>query len=448
MPPEALIFRSGRRLVNSWIRVFRGSSKISLFGLLALLGSSCNQGPEHLPSIGEAFVGPAVLKIRRDIPLESSVAATLKHGDRLEILQHRRRFFRVRTPSGAEGWTDERQLLAKEDMQRLKDLMARAARMPAQGQATTFGELNVHTQPSRLSPSFLQVKEGERVDVLTHAAMPRTEVPRKPLIPPTPKKPLSERKPAREPKYPPLAPLPKPPAPPADWLNLSKTDLPEEAAPDEDEKDTKPVVLDNWSLIRTKSGESGWVLTRRLVMAIPDEVAQYAEGRRIVSYFSLGEVQDDTQKKRNWLWTTAADGVHPYDFDSFRVFIWSLHRHRYETAYIERNLHGYAPVVMKDVEYAASNGKGTAKYPGFSLCVEKSDGQRYRREYAFMSNLVRFAGERPCESAPSEAVVAPVPLPASGAAAAQEATQESPRQGLVQRFRTRLHAITRSWFGK
>jgi hypothetical protein len=429
--------------------VFRGSNKISLVGLLALLGSGCGQGPERLPSIGEAYVGPAVLKIRHDIPLESPVVATVKHGDHLEILQHRRRFFRVRTPSGAEGWTDERQLLAKEDMQRLKDLMARAARMPAQGQATTFGELNVHTQPSRLSPSFLQVKEGEKVDVLTHAALPRTEAPRKPLIPPAPKKPLAERKPAKEPKYAPLAPLPKPPGPPADWLDLSKTDLSqEEASPEEDDKDVKPVALDNWSLIRAKSGESGWVLTRRLVMAIPDEVAQYAEGRRIVSYFSLGEVQDDTQKKRNWLWTTVADGVHPYDFDSFRVFIWSLHRHRYETAYIERNLHGYAPVVMKEVEFATPNTKGTAKFQGFSLCVEKSDGQRYRREFAFISNIVRFAGERPCESAPPEAVVAQAPLTAGGSSAQEGPAQEGPRQGTLQRFRTRLRAITRSWFGK
>ena len=66
--------------------------------------------------IGEAFVGPAILKIRSDIPLQSATVTTVKHGDRLEILQTRRRFLRVRTPSGVEGWTDERQLLAAEDM--------------------------------------------------------------------------------------------------------------------------------------------------------------------------------------------------------------------------------------------------------------------------------------------------------------------------------------------
>ena len=81
-----------------------------------LLFCGCAKGPPRAKPIGEAFVGPAILKIRHDIPLQSSAVTTVKHGDRLEILQTRRRFLSVRTPSGAEGWTDERQLLAAEDM--------------------------------------------------------------------------------------------------------------------------------------------------------------------------------------------------------------------------------------------------------------------------------------------------------------------------------------------
>jgi hypothetical protein len=417
-----------------------------------ILASCADQGG-HAPSIGEAFVGPAILKIRRDIPLQSPVAATVKHGERLEVLQQRRRFLRVRTPSGAEGWTDERQLLASGDMQKLKDLAKRALTMSAQGQATSFGDLNVHTQPARQSPSFLQVKENEKVDVLLHASTPRVELSRKPLIPPAPKKPKAteEKKAPKEAKYPPLA-MPKPPGPPPNWLDLSKTNLSEDEETDDerDEKEPapavpqKPVATDDWSLIRNKSGESGWVLTRRLVMAIPDDVAQYAEGHRIVSYFSLGAVQDGDEKKQNWLWTTIGDGSYPYDFDSFRVFIWSLRRHRYETAYIERNLHGYAPVVLRDVELSSAKAKGSdagLKYPGFSVCMEKKDGQRYRRDYAFITNVVRFAGEHPCEAAiPQENLQSPVPL--------KVAAEPQPQQSLAKRTRQRLRALAKSWFGK
>ena len=73
------------------------------------------------------------------------------------------------------------------------------------------------------------------------------------------------------------------------------------------------------------------MLTRLVSMAIPDEVAQYAEGKRIVSYFPLGIMEDGELKKHIWLWTTTTDSKQPWDFDSFRVFVWSLRRHRYET---------------------------------------------------------------------------------------------------------------------
>jgi hypothetical protein len=99
-------------------------------------------------------------------------------------------------------------------------------------------------------------------------------------------------------------------------------------------------------------------------MAIPDEVAQYAEGHRIVSYFSLGSVRDGDQQKDTWLWTTVGDGHHPYDFDSFRVFAWSVHRHRYETEYIERNVIGYSPVEIQPVRFSGGNDE-YAGSPGF-----------------------------------------------------------------------------------
>jgi len=366
-------------------------------------------------------------------------------------VQRRRRFLKVRTANGVEGWTDERQLLGKDDMESLRELTSQVRRMLPQGQATTFGELNVHTQPSRQSPSFIQVKEGEKVDVLMHRAVPRTDLPRKPLIPPAPKKKkAAEKKPKEEPNYPP-PPVPKPPSPPPNWLDLSKTDLEEAVAASEDqdvEKEPVPVPMDDWSLIRLSNGTSGWALTRRLVMAIPDEVAQYAEGRRIVSYFPLGEVDDGGQKKHNWLWTTIGGGTLPYDFESFRVFIWSLRRHRYETAYIDRNIRGYAPIVLEEVELAApGKGKGapaTSKYPGFSICMERGEGGRRRREYAFIANIVRYAGERPCEAPPPATQKAPS---STGIAVAQE-PQAPASESFTQRFKQRLKAMARGWFGR
>lgn len=408
-------------------------------GLVGLL-AGCRGGPQHVPAIGEAFVGPATLKIRADIPLESATVATVKHGERLDILQQRRKFLRVRTPNGAIGWTEERQLLALSDMASLKTLSERAAKMPSQGVGATFGDLRVHTQPSLQAPSFLLIKQNEKFDVLAHAIVPRTDLARTPLIPPAPKRVRVPKK-ARDAKTTILSP-PKPPPPPPDWLALSKTDLPPEDPPEEQEEPAKPVPTDNWSLIRQPGGQAGWVLTRMIRMAIPDEVAQYAEGRRIVSYFSLGEVQDGDAKKNIWLWTTIGSPG-PYDFDSFRVFVWSLRRHRYETAYIERNLEGHSPVLLEQVDLGAK-GKGlSGKYPGFSVCATAKDGTLRRRSFALLENTVRYTGDHPCEAA--------APLLADGAAppatdsrpGAESPPRASPRESLFERLKRRIRAIGR-----
>jgi hypothetical protein len=294
--------------------------------------------------------------------------------------------------------------------------------------ASVYAPVNVHNEPYTRAPSFFQIKEGEKVSVVGHAIVPRIEPPRQPLIPPKPKTPPPERK--RDANYPPM---PAAPPLPPNWQELSKS---------------PPVVLqqiaeakaenappnDDWSLVRNAQGESGWVLTRMLFMAIPDEVAQDSEGRRITSYFSLADVDDDGQKKHDWLWTTIS-GMHPYDFDSFRVFVWSLRHHRYETAYIQRNVVGYFPVRLHPVQLSSS-GRGqpsTTTYPGFSVCLENDDGSRAERNFAFIVNFVRFAGDQPC--------AAPVNLLASGqpAAVTPTATASLSLSG-------RLRALVKKWF--
>jgi len=349
--------------------------------LLLTVTIGCRSRGERVPAIGEAYAGPSTLVLSQEINPRSAEAAKVPHGEHLEIIQQRRRFVKVRTSKGQEGWTDERLLLSPDEVARLKRFNQQSRLMPSQGTATTYDALNIHTEPSRYAPSFVQVKQGEKFDVLSHEAAPRKAPRRKVLIAPAPK-PVPVKKSAKAPKVPP-PPAPAPPPPPEDWIALSKTTLPQE-----DEKDPEPEPMDDWSLVRTAGGQSGWVLTRRVFMSIPDEVAQYAEGRRITSYFPLGEIRDGDQVKKIWLWTTIEQSLQPYDFDSYRVFVWSLRHHRYETAYIQRRVKGYFPTL--------------ADPSGFSVCVEKSDGSRVRRVYSLTGTAVRPAGEKPCEASASE----------------------------------------------
>ncbi len=388
---------------------------------LSLLITGCGSSGEHVPVIGEAFAGPSTLALRQEINPRSPVVATAQHGDRLEIIQQRRRFLKVRTAKGQEGWTDERLLLSTGEVARLKRFNQQARGLPSQGTATTYDALNVHTEPSRYSPSFVQVKTGEKFDVIGHELAPRKAPPRAPLVKAAPK-PVPATKAVKPPKIP-LPPAPQPPPPPRDWLALSKTDLPKE-----EEKDPEPEPVDDWSLVRTAGGQSGWILTRRAFMAIPDEVAQYAEGRRITSYFPIGEVRDGDQVKKIWLWTTIEQSLQPYDFDSYRVFTWNLRRHRYETAYIQRRVKGYFPTLVES--------------PGFSVCLETGGG-RVRRVYSLVGNTVRAAGEKPC--------VAPTLEKTPDAASlliAQSKADEPAKPSLYNRMKDRLVALRKRWFNR
>jgi SH3-like domain-containing protein len=385
---------------------------------------ACRSGEPRAASIGEAYAGPSTLVLRRDIPSQSPAVATVRHGDRLEIVQRHRRFLKVRSPGGAEGWVEDHLLLSSEEIAALKEVERRALTLPSQGVASTYEQLNMHTEPDRQSPSFLQVKEGEKVDVVAHVSGQRSPPERKPLIPPKPKTLPPARKHA-EAKYP-LPPMPPPPPPPPNWKELSQARS--EAQPAAASPAAAPP--EDWSLVRNAKGESGWVLTRRLYMAIPDDVAQYAEGHRITSYFALSDVRDGDAVKHNWLWTTISHGASAassYDFDSFRVFTWSLRRHRYETAYIQRNVQGYFPVLTQPA--------------GFSVCVENRAGARVRRTYSFIATTVRLAGEQPCE--------APVSLLPGAGVAGPGPSPPAPSPATASRsLFARLKALAKKWFSR
>jgi Bacterial SH3 domain len=373
--------------------------------------SGCNAKTERAPVIGHAYAGPAALNLHKEIDSKSPTVTIVHHGDPLEIVGQRRRWYRVRTANGTEGWTSDRELLDTAQMRRLKALAAETTGMPSQGAATTFSNLNVHTEPSRQSPSFVQVKEHEKVDVIAHKVAERTATAqRRELIPPRPKPAQKTLKKGKEKVSKiPEPPVPPAPEPPPDWIELSQQGEPK---PDAAEAVVNPATrgpVDDWTLIRTEAGQSGWVLTGGLYLTIPDEVAQYAEGHRITSYFSLGKIPDKDVQKDIWLWTTSDGLGEDYDFDSYRVFTWSLRHHRYETAYIQRRERGFFPVLAKEGE--------------FSVCLEKDDGSRVLKHYVMKDTSVRPAGVSPCEK-PSKQTAATQKL-VKGDAAKEQAKKKS-----------------------
>jgi uncharacterized protein YgiM (DUF1202 family) len=351
----------------------------------ALLLASCNSTTPTQPAVGAAFAGPRSLNLRKDLGPKAPTVASLKHGERVEILETRRRFVKVRTAEGIEGWTDQNLLLSQTQIEGLQRMADYAKSFPSQGAATVFDTLNLHVDPNRQSPSFYQITEGMSVDVIGHQVTPHHETAAPPAVPR--RVAAVRRKNPKEKKSSSFdLPKPQPPKPPANWKELSRPHASDINAPKPAGQVQAEAPSDDWSLVRLKDGKVGWVLARMLNMSLPDEVAQYAEGRRITAYLPLGEVKDNGTTKHNWLWTTQSVPLRSYEFDSFRVFVWSIQRHRYETALIERNVKGFYPIEGRD---------GT-----FSVVLEDKDGKIYRRTYGFSGYHVRMVSKTPYDLPP------------------------------------------------
>ncbi len=406
----------------------------ALFVALLIGLSGCARDSSDV--LGQAYVAPASLNLRGEIGQKNNTVAVLQHGQLVSIIDVRRRFVKVRTQKGEEGWLDSLQLLSSAQMDQIRRETQRALAMPSEGQAGVYEALNIHLEPNRQSPAFARIPESGSVSVLAHRIEPRTSGPLKlpQLVSERPKQLSPRQRRARQARnvnrF--LPPPPPPPKPPANWQELSaeridnnestadmKARKDEEAADKKAAEIQKPVILENWTLVRTKNGECGWVLSRNLVMSIPDEVAQYAEGKRITSYFDLGAVQDETKGvKHNWLWTTASR-EEAFDYDSWRVFLWNRRHHRYETSYRQRDLEGYFPV---HVEAPDANAAGRT----FELITKDDDAKFRRRTYL-------FDGVRVHLTATQEYNPAAVSTEPSSSALELNKLQPKPRRGWFQR---------------
>ena len=83
------------------------------------------------------------------------------------------------------------------------------------------------------------------------------------------------------------------------------------------------------------------------------------------------------------LFTENKDGM-PFDYNQVRVFTWNVRKHRYETAYRERNLNGVLPVT---VSHETFDKEGDL--PVFVVRVKDEAGNLTERKYKLNTPIVR-----------------------------------------------------------
>ena len=259
----------------------------------------------------------------------------LRNGERVEVLDRERHFAKVRLENGQVGWVEQRFLVNEKVFDAFESMAREEQGAPVVGTASTRRDTNLHVQPGRDTEHLYQLAEGARVSIL--------------------------RRQTAEKNLPGLPPL----------------------VPEGGGKIVKPV--EDWWLVRDSRNHVGWVLGRMIDLDVPPDIAQYAEGQRIVAWFVLNEVADGDKRVPQYLMllTGPKDGL-PFDFNQARVFTWNVKRRRYETAYREHNLNGVLPA---SVSHEVFGEQGDL--PTFTLRVSDKSGNVVERRYKFNAPVVR-----------------------------------------------------------
>jgi SH3-like domain-containing protein len=275
--------------------------------------------------------------LRDRVAAVSMRSGTAFNGEKLEVLERSRRFLRVRTPRGEEGWIEEKLTANQHTADQFETLRSDHAKDPVVATATARDEVYLHIAPGRETAHFYRLAGGDTLSLLERATVA---------------KPLST-----EAAYLPHAASGiAPEAPSTDRTTVKSNDKnPVGPAP-------APAQTEDWWLARDAKGQTGWIYSRMIDVNVPDTLARYAEGQRIVGAYVMAHVQDPdsgildhgqtvTDIPEYVTVLSPYNAGLPYDFDQVRVFIWNLRKHRYETAFREHEIAGYLPVevaIQKD----------------------------------------------------------------------------------------------------
>jgi hypothetical protein len=312
------------------------------------LAPACRRGRGQAGEV--VYVAAPQAFLRDRVAQVYNKIGTVKNGDKLEVLDREKRFVQVRTAAGVQGWIEQRYLISQQVFDKFQDLTREHQNDPPQATGVTRNETNLHIEPGRESDHLYQLVVGTKLALLARGTAEKTGVVQAP-------NPLAKR-----------------------------------------DKEPAGPVYEDWWLVRDAQGRAGWVLSRMVDLDVPLEIAQYAEGQRFVGFFVLNDVQDGDKKVSQYLalLNEPKDGQ-PFDYDKVHVFTWNVKKHRYETAYRERNLNGVLPVTVTHEDFGKEGN-----LPVFILRVKDDAGNIRERKYKLNTPIVRRVlapGEAPAKPA-------------------------------------------------
>jgi uncharacterized protein YgiM (DUF1202 family) len=358
------------------------SHNLRLLIICLLLFFTAGCGKDQTQDAGEyVYVSVPQVALRDRVAAVYNKVGFVTNGERVKVLERssNKRFLRVHADDGKEGWIEQRYVVDQDVYNGFAKLEADNAKDASQATAVTRRLVNMHLQPARDSDTLYQLKDATKVELLQRAITPKAGLKAIKAKEEEDKsdssdevKKVDEDTPAEKPES----------------ASTTKKNTKKEAKP-------APVLpgqqLEDWWLVRDQQKHVGWLLGRMLDVDIPLEIAEYAEGQRIVASFVLSYVTvPDADSPGNEkkipqyavLMTEPHDGL-PFDLNQLRVFTWNTKRSRYETAFRDR-FEGKLPFVTGTEDFGKEG-----KLLTFSVKQLDDNGQLSERKYKMNGVIVR-----------------------------------------------------------
>lgn len=338
-----------------------------LVSLFAFLPGCGRFHKEHHDTV---YVFARQMYLRDRVAPVSNRVGQVVNGQKLEVLEHGRRFLKVKTEKNEIGWLEERAVIDSKTYDGFEQLGVQHKDDPVISTGAVRDDVYLHLTPGRDTDRFYLLAANAKIQMLVRAMVAK----KVPGSTPAPK-PLAP-KPATEAKAPGAAVKPgaKPTAPAK--ANGTATAVQPDAAPA-----PEPPPMEDWWLVRDGQGHMGWLLSGRLDVDVPDEIGTYAEGQRYVGVYVLNKVFDAEATTPDHMVPQYLTVLSPpksglaFDFDQVRVFTWSSKRHRYETAFRLHPIKGFLPVRLMP---ATSKGAPVFNFQianGDNVMVDPATGQ-------------------------------------------------------------------------
>ena len=126
-----------------------------LLGVFLLGPLACNRSRHRVLEVN--YVSAVQATLRDQVATIYNRVGTVKNGERVEVLEREKRFSRVRTAGGLEGWIEQRYLVDQSTYDALQKLTQGNLSDPVQSPGVLRNDTNMHVTPGRETEHLYQL---------------------------------------------------------------------------------------------------------------------------------------------------------------------------------------------------------------------------------------------------------------------------------------------------